>query len=231
MVRSAESRPASLRKSRKAERDLAGAGRGLEQHGVARDERMQRMNRGQKERIISRPDHEHKAEWLALDFKRNAVAARADARACRSDAARARALRFRSSQRQASASGRTSETSFSASGRSLTAAAAMARASAFSAIRWRSSSDNSQALRDRFLRPTRLRVARFRAGRAHSFSARIKHGVHHAGSRFMGASCGAAAAFAGGASPRSASSRRELMRADSKITGSPLPGCVPPPTR
>jgi hypothetical protein len=30
---------------------------------------------------------------------------------------------------------------------------------------------------------------------------------------------------------RSATSNRALMRADSKMTGRPLPGCVPPPTR
>ncbi len=44
---------------------------------------------------------------------------------------------FRSSQRQASASGKISATSFSARGRLLTEAAASASASAFSAIRWR----------------------------------------------------------------------------------------------
>ncbi len=31
--------------------------------------------------------------------------------------------------------------------------------------------------------------------------------------------------------PRSSSNSFELMRADSKMTGKPLPGCVPPPTR
>ena len=33
------------------------------------------------------------------------------------------------------------------------------------------------------------------------------------------------------AGPESCSSSRDVIRADSKITGSPLPGCVPPPTR
>ena len=63
----------AAREVRKGERDLARAGRGFEQHGIARDECVQRMNRGQEERIVSRPDHEHDTERLPLHFERNAL--------------------------------------------------------------------------------------------------------------------------------------------------------------
>ena len=112
----------AVAKLRKGERDLARAGRGFEQHSIARDQCMQRMNRGQEERIVSRADHEHDTEAAGAALQTKRRAAKTDGHACRSAAARARGAALRSSQRHASASGRTSETSFSASGRSLTAA-------------------------------------------------------------------------------------------------------------
>ena len=50
------------RQIREEESDFTRARCGLQQHGIARDERVQRMNRGQEERVISRPDDEHGAE-------------------------------------------------------------------------------------------------------------------------------------------------------------------------
>ena len=61
------------RELREKQSETARAGRGLEQDSIAGDERVERMNRGKKERIISRPDHKHDAERLALHFKRNAL--------------------------------------------------------------------------------------------------------------------------------------------------------------
>ena len=65
--------PGLARESSEKKRDIPRARRGLEQDRVARDERVERMNRREKERIISRTDDKHEAEWLALHFKGEAA--------------------------------------------------------------------------------------------------------------------------------------------------------------
>ena len=100
--------------------NAARARRGFEQDSVPGSQRMERMDRRQEKRIISRADHEHDTKGLAPHFKRSAAhpqrAATASTMPRREHSVAAR----RSSHRHASASGNTSETSFSATGRRLT---------------------------------------------------------------------------------------------------------------
>ena len=63
----------SEHEARESQRDFARAWRGLELHGIASGERVQRLDRRQEERIVARADDEHHAKWPALHFKRNTL--------------------------------------------------------------------------------------------------------------------------------------------------------------
>ncbi len=78
------------------------------------------------------------------------------------------------------------------------------------------------------LRPSGLRLARRGDGGAHFFCHRIEHLLrvqerNHI-TAGMGSRCSCGGVGSGEGTPRSSRSKREVMRADSKITGSPLPG-------
>ena len=61
--------------------------------------------------------------------------------------------------------------------------------------------DESQPMRNWLQCPVRLSGARFRASVIRAFRVKIDDGVHHAGSRFMGANCGAGVGSREEASP------------------------------
>ena len=213
---------------REGERDVACAGRGLEQDGVARDERVQRVHGGQEKRVVCRADHENEAEGLALHFKGHALhpewTSAASASACGEHA-------VCSFFQPATGVGEREDFGDEFLGDGTTAHRSSGGGESVGvfcdAVPQRA--HDFETLDDRCQRPARLSGAGFGMEVRIRFRAWRERRVHHASSRFGGASSGAGATA--GSMPRSASSSRELMRALSKITGRPLPGCVPPPTR
>ena len=182
------------------------------------------MNRGQKKRVISRPDDEHEAEWLTLDFKRNAVQPErtfSSSVAARREHARGAFLE------PATGIGQREDFGDELLGDRSIVHRRGRHGEGFGIVREPVAkfSDDSQSLRDRFRVPNAF--ARRALSRRLSFILSLC-GSSTACIRQAPDSWARVAAplqrSLAGAIPRSARRRRALIRADSKITGNPLPG-------
>ena len=182
------------RASRKLARH-ARAGRGLEQDGVAGSEGMERMNAGQ-EKADNFPARSRARRRTAGDepqMKR--PASRADVLVFHSDAMRARcaALLVRASGKHRR-TGELRQASFSATGRSLDRGGRDGERLGVRRDEVAKFADESQPIRDRLRAPIAVDASRvFRARRqcARSLVRRSMTACITAGSRFMGANCGA----------------------------------------
>ena len=178
------------RELRENQSETARAGRGLEQDSVAGGEGVERMNSRKKKRIISRPDHKHDAERLALHFKRNALhpertSAFSTATRCEHAGRVPLQPAARIGQRKNFGDELLGDGSIADRGGRDGERLCVRRDQVAKFA------DESQPMRDRLQRPSRLSVARFRASVIRAFCVKIDDGMHHAGSRFMGANCGA----------------------------------------
>ena len=148
------------------------------------------MNGGKEKRIISRPDHKHDAERLALNFKRNAL--HPERTFTFSIATRCEHA-GRVPLQPAARIGQRKNFGDELLGDGSIADRGGRDGERFGVRRDQVAkfADESQPIRDRLRCPARLSGARFRASVIRAFCVKIDDGVHHAGSRFIGANCGA----------------------------------------